>query len=171
MKKLIILLMLFVLCACGVEFEKDISNEERYFDLVELIRGDQKFKAKSEYFEISTDMAKIDGGYRYYIFIDKPRIAIYDIEAMALVDGVDYTKVVAPSVGVLEDTFYNMVPNQTNSAKNYVSGIVLSGDTNVPHVDIKMNVQWKDKTHNNVYSEYYSFDIDYQANDSLETSE
>ena len=165
MKKVLVLLMLVMtLTACSVEVEKDIRNEERYFDLVELIRGDQKFKEKSEYFDISTDMAKIDSGYRYYIFIDNPRIAIYDIEAIALVDGIDYNKVVAPSVGVLEEVVYNMIPNQTNLDKNYVKGIVLSGDIDRPNIDVKMNVQWKDKTHHDIYSEYYSFNIQYVEN-------
>ena len=172
MKKIFLLLLLVCsLTACDVEVEKDIRNEERYFDLVELIRGDQKFKESSEYFDISTDMAKIDNGYRYYIFIDNPRIAMYDIEAMALVDGIDYNKVVAPSVGVLEEVVYNMIPNQTNLDKNYVKGIVLSGDIDRPNADIKMNVQWKDKTHHNTYGEYYSFNIHYNENNEENIAE
>ena len=172
MKKLVLLLLLVCsLNACAVEVEKDISDEQRYFDLIEVIRSDQKFLEQSQYFEISTDMARIDNGYRYYIFIDNPRIALYEIEAMALVDGVDYHKVVAPSIGVLEDAIYNMVPNQTNTDKNYVKGLVLSGDCTTPNINLKMIVRWKDKTHSEYSSEYYAFGIDYveAVDENIET--
>lgn len=158
---LALILLTTLLAACELEEENDGVKRARYDSLIAALQENQKFLDKAEYFTISSDMAKTEDGYRYYIFIDKPRIALYDIEAIAVADDIDYSKEIAPNISILDDEVYNMIPNQTNVAKNYVEGIVLSGMTKYPNTAIKMYVQWKNRELSETSGAYYAFHIDY----------
>ena len=125
MKKLfLILIVLLSLCACQDEGKEMANPDDRYMYIIEMIGEHDSFQDASNYFDISAEMAKIDGGYRYYITIDNPRIAMYDIEMLAIEKNVDYRNTMAANVGIFEDKEYNMVPNQANIEQGFVKGIV-----------------------------------------------
>ena len=160
MKKICILLLcLLILGGCSNTAVNEVSSDDRYNDMVELVETNKNYLTVSEYNDITIDIASIGGGYRYYIFIDNPRIALYNISVIALEDGVDYKTSMAPSVGIFEGKTYNMIPNQTNSDKGYVKGMVLSGTTTNENPHIKLLVQYQDKMLTNTYRDYFEFDI------------
>ena len=161
MKRIVVLFsLLLILTGCGDNVARnEVSPNGRYQDMIDLIAANQNFMTSSEYYDITCDIAAIDGGYRYYVIIDNPRIALYDIEAMAIENGVDYHSVMAASVGIFEDQIYKMVPNQIDEEKGYVKGVILSGVTTNETPHVKMLVQWQDEMLTNTYREYFAFDI------------
>ena len=113
------------------------------------------------YFDIAVEMAKIESGYRYYITVDNPRIAMYDIELLAIEKDVDYMNNMAANVGIFEETQYNMVPNQANSEMGYVKGVVASGVTNNPQTTLYVFVQFKNSDYSLSHSEFIRLDANY----------
>ena len=163
MKKLLIVLSL-LLCLCGCEEDgKQVANpDDRYLYIIEMINEHENFQEVSNYFDISTEMAKIENGYRYYITVDNPRIAMYDIEILAIEKNVDYRNNMAANVGIFEDKEYNMVPNQANSSKGYFKGVVVSGISKEPSTTLYIFVQFKNADYSIVRSEYFRLDVSYE---------
>lgn len=164
MKKLLILL-LTILCLCGCQEvgKEDINPNKRYFDLIDNIKEHEVFNETSNYFDISVDMAKIDGGYRYYVTIDNPRNALYDIEALAIEKDVDYSVNMAANIGIFEQEEYSMIPNQKNPDKGYVPGIIISGISQLPETTLYIYVSFKNSDYSNSKTEYFKFDVKYEG--------
>lgn len=163
MKKLVfVLISLLVLCGCQEIGKEDVDPNKRYFAMIETINDRDIFESVSNYFDISADIAKIDGGYRYYVTIDNPRSAIYDIEAIAIEKSVDYTNTMAANIGIFEDTEYSMIPNQKNPDKGYVSGIVISGISEKPETTLYIYVSFKNEDYSNTHIEYFKLDAKYE---------
>lgn len=164
MKKLLVLLLvLLCLSGCQSVGEEDIDPNQRYFALVDAIKERDSYITNSNYFDISTEIATIDGGYRYYVTIDNPRIAMYDIEAVAIEKDVDYTSNMAANIGVFEETKYSMIPNQKNADKGYVSGIVISGTCSSPETTLYIYVSFKNEDYSDTHIEYFKLDSKYEA--------
>jgi len=164
MKKLfLILIVLLSLCACQDEGKEMANPDDRYMYIIEMIGEHDSFQDASNYFDISAEMAKIDGGYRYYITIDNPRIAMYDIEMLAIEKNVDYRNTMAANVGIFEDKEYNMVPNQANIEQGFVKGIVASAISQYPETTLYIFVQFKNSDFSIVRSEYFKLDVSYEG--------
>lgn len=160
MKKiLIILLLLISLTSCQEIGREEANPNDRYIYLIEMINEHDGFSASSQYFDLSCEMSKIEGGYRYYITVDNPRLAMYDVELLAIEKGVDYLSRMAANVGIFESTQYNIVPNQSNPAKGYVKGIVASGVSDKPETTLYIFVQFKNKDYTNTHSEFFRIDV------------
>lgn len=156
---LIIVLILLCLSGCKQIGKQDVDPDQRYFDLIETIKERDTFVDTSNYYDISVEMASIEDGYRYYVIIDNPHVAIYDIEAIAIENDVDYSKTMAANVGIFEDTVYSMIPNQKNPDKGFVPGIVFSGITQSPETTLYIYVSFKNEDHSIVHSEYFKLDV------------
>ncbi len=162
MKK-IILIIAIILCLCGCEDagKKQAAPDERYMYIIEMISEHESFQETSNYFDIAVEMAKIQNGYRYYITIDNPRIAMYDVELLAIEKNVDYRTNMAANVGIFEEKEYHMVPNQSNPDQGYVKGIVASGISKDPSTTLYIFVQFKNSDYSAVRSEYFKLDVSY----------
>ena len=156
-------LALMLLSSCKEIGREKADPNERYIYMVETLQEHELFAEKSSYFDISADMAKIEGGYRYYITIDNPRLAMYDVELLAIEKGVDYLNNMAANVGIFEETKYNMIPNQSNPEKGYVKGIVASGVSSSPETTLYIFVQFKNADHTSAHSEYFKLDVSYEG--------
>lgn len=164
MKKLSVLLItLLVLCGCQEIGTQDIDPNQRYFALIENIKEHEAFVSSSNYYDIEVEMAQIDGGYRYYVTIDNPRVALYDVEALAIEPEVDYTNTMAANIGIFEDSEYSMIPNQKNPDKGYVSGLVMSGTTNNPETTLYVYVSFKNDDYSTLKTEYFKLDVKYEG--------
>ncbi|MBR4471232.1 MAG: hypothetical protein IKS54_08000 [Erysipelotrichaceae bacterium] len=162
MKKiLLIILLLITLCACNEDGKQKADPDERYMYIIEMISEHETFQDSSNYFDIAVEMAKISDGYRYYITIDNPRIAMYDIELLAIEKSVDYRTQMAANVGIFEEKEYHMVPNQSNPDQGYVKGIVASGVSKNPITTLFIFVQFKNSDFSAVRSEYFKLDVSY----------
>lgn len=164
-KTIIISLLLICLCACDKIGSNKVDTTQRYKTIVESIIEHDSFQSSSDYFNISAEVAKINDGYRYYVTIDKPRVALYDVEAVALSmdsdiysDETTIDKNMTANVGIFEDKIYNMVPNQVNVDEGYVEGVVISGITTVPQTNLLVYVSFNNKDYSQNHTEYFSID-------------
>ncbi|MBO7698112.1 MAG: hypothetical protein J6S38_03630 [Erysipelotrichaceae bacterium] len=162
-KALLILSLLLILCGCNITGRKKANLNDRYMNIIELIKEHESFATSSNYYDINVEMAKITEGYRYYITIDNPRIAMYDIELLAIEEDVDYMNNMAANVGIFEDTQYNMIPNQANAAKGFTKGIIASGISSKPETTLYIFTQFKNQDFSKVHSEYFKLDVKYEA--------
>ena len=163
-KKIIsFLLAAFLLCSCSEIGRKKADPNERYIYMIETLQEHELFAEESGYFDITADMAKIEGGYRYYITVDNPRLAMYDVELLAIEKGVNYLNNMAANVGIFEESKYNMIPNQSNPEKGYVKGIVASGVSSSPEATLYVFVQFKNADHSSAHSEYIKLDVSYEG--------
>ena len=161
MKKFIVVLMMFILCGCGFEVTKDVSVDSRYEDMIELLETNEKFEESSNFYDVSYDIVQIENGYRYYIYIDNPRVALYNVQVLAIEDGVDYSRYMAANVGIFEDVKYHLVPNQTNVDKGYVKGLMISGVTEKSELEMKIMVCWSDRVSSSLQREYIQMHMNY----------
>lgn len=161
MKKFLIFLALFLLAGCGFGATKDVGVDSRYEDMIELLNTNEKFEEQSNYYDISYDMSKLDNGYRYYIYIDNPKIAMYNVQVLAIEDGVDYSRYMAANAGLFEDQAYHLVPNQTNIDKGFVKGIMISGVTQKSELTMEVMVRWSDRVNSTNEREYIQMPMKY----------
>ena len=161
MRKLIwITVICLLLCGCNAKKSGESDSTAKYEDMIELVNSYDSFIEKSDYFDVDWEVTKLsNGGYRFYVVIEKAKIAMYDVEAIAVEKGVDYTNFMAANVGVFEEKHYAMIPNQANADKGYVSGIVMSGLTNNPETTLYMLVQWKSKDMSTIRRQYLKLNI------------
>lgn len=145
-KKIInFLLVVFLLTACSNDSTINKSASERYNSMIEQLSSRTDFKTSSEYFDISFDIASIDGGYRFYITIDNVKVAMYNVEAIAIEENVDYSNTMAANIGLFEDEKYSLIPNQSNVDKDFVKGINISGTTDNSDPTLYVLVAWSNK--------------------------
>ena len=90
LNRIVTVFFLVMLCGCSLIPNRTKDANDRYFYLIEMLNEHETFSDHSRYFSIEAEMAKIDNGYRYYIIIDEPQLAMYDIEVMAIEKDVDY---------------------------------------------------------------------------------
>jgi len=160
MKKiLLILLILLCLCSCDKEENKEVDSNESYNKMIELIKKQDTFVSSSSYYEVSADLTKIENGYRFYVVVDKPKVAMYDVEAIAIEKDIDYTNKMAASIGVFETEQYNLIPNQANADKGYVKGVVISGTSESSEVTLDILVSWKTQDLSITKSEYLELSV------------
>ena len=153
---------MLLLCACQKDETRVAVDEARYLGMIELIESCDAFLPGSNNFDIHTEMAKTDEGYRYYVVIDNPRSALYDVEAIVLVDGVDHEENMAASIGLFEETEYSLIPNQTNPDKGYVAGIVMSGSSEAKDLKLSVLVQWKNSERTLTNKEFFRLETSYE---------
>ena len=164
MKKLLVLL-LTILCLCGCQeiATENVDPDQRYFDMINTIKEHEVFINTSNYYDVSVEMAKIDEGYRYYVTIDNARIALYDIEAIAIEQDVDYSNTMAANIGIFEEKEYSMIPNQKNPEKGFVSGLVMSGVSKLPETTLYIYVSFKNADYSEIKTEYFKLDVKYEG--------
>ena len=156
-KALMAVLAVLILCSGCLKKTNDAeAKNESYKTYYEAAQAGTAFADHSDYYSVTATMAELpEGKYAYYIFIDDPKIALYSITAIAVESGVEYgdTNRMMPSSGIF-DTKYSMIPNQVNKDAGFVRGIVLSGETAAETVDLRLLVEWKDKTGKDTYREF-----------------
>lgn len=157
MKKILIsLILLLALFGC----QKTSSVENQYYSFLKLLEEREEFSSSSLNYDISYEITAIGNGkYRYFVTIDEPRIAMYDIEIMAIEEGKDYSENIAASAGILSTDQYNMIPNQSDVEKGYISGINISGETDDPHPVLLVLVQWHSSDLTIDSREYFKIEI------------
>lgn len=140
--------------------QKSNSQETKYYNFLKLLQEREEFSTSSLNFNISYEITPIsEGKYRYFVTIDKPGIAMYGIEIMAIEQGKDYSDNIAASAGILSENSYNMLPNQSNVEKGYISGINISGESDNPHPVLLVLVQWHNRDLTIDSREYFKFEL------------
>ncbi len=138
-------MVVFLLSACSNDSTINKSASERYNSMIEQLSSRTDFKSSSEYFDISFDIASIENGYRFYISIDEPKVAMYNIEAIAIEANVDYSNTMAANIGLFEDEKYSLIPNQSYVDKGFVKGVNISGTSENANPTLYVLVVWSNK--------------------------
>ncbi len=159
---LICIMTAVMLTGCGKKQETENAETTAYEGYYTTIDGTARFQDSSLYYTVSGSMARMkDGTYRYYVFIDNAQIAMYDIAVMIVEDDIPYSnsKKMMPNIGVLDETKFSMIPNQSYPEGGFVKGIALSGESEKPSVKLEMLVEWKDKTKEKTNREFLAFNL------------
>ncbi|MBS7354270.1 MAG: hypothetical protein KIG23_05785, partial [Erysipelotrichaceae bacterium] len=83
MKKIFLSLILIIgLFGCS---EKNTAAETKYYDMLKLISQREEYSTSSDNFTISAEISPIsEGRYRYFVTLDKPKLAMYEVEILAI---------------------------------------------------------------------------------------
>ncbi len=161
MKKILIcIVFLFLLTGCSKIFEKENSKYyNNYLNFIELIESNDVFKNNSDFLDVSIESYKTNEGYRYYIFIDNPKIEMYEVKAVAIIENQDYTSNMAGNFGIFEAKTYNLIPNQVNSDSGYLKGFIISALSEKPEFKVKLIIQWKNFDLSIINQEFLEFKV------------
>ncbi len=158
----LILLMIFVVgCSNDDNLGMNTKEYNQYSITVDLIQTKDEFVEQSENFDVEIETIKDeDGGTIYYVIIDNPKVTMMDVEAMAIVVGDDIEKSMFPSIGILEEREYNLIPSQVNASEGYMEGFILSGQTSQNNFDLKIMISWINSGSSNRMREYVQISIE-----------
>lgn len=161
MKKLILVFLCLILFGCDKGVDKKNLSFQSYNDMKQLLQTNQKYGNRFEQAKLSVEVDKVDKEYRYYIFLDNPKIAMYDIRAMAIIDGQNYDNIMAANFGIFEDVNYSMIPNQSNVKNGFIKGFMMSGSSIKPSFKLKILIQWQNENNSKLFQEFILLDGNY----------
>ena len=100
---------------------------------------------------------------------------MYDVVLMGDENNIEYSeaKKMMPSIGLLSDK-YSLIPFQSNSEKNYVKGLVISGESKEASVQLKLLVEWSNRLRDKQYREFFDITLDESGisfNSNVESNE
>ena len=162
LNKIICICLILLLSGCNYINKTESDPNSRYVYLVEMLQEHTTYTNHSNFFDIDVEMSKINDGYRYYVIIDKPTLAMYDIEVLAIEPDGDYINNMAANVGIFDEREYHMIPNQANSEEGFVKGVIASGLTKNSEITLHIFVQFKNADFTNVNSEYIELTSKYE---------
>lgn len=167
MKLTTCLLSLLLMTGCyskNVKTEDSSSLMDEYETYYVEVQSNGHYESTSKNFDLSTEMTQVeDGTYRYYVILDNPKTAMYNVMMIACENDVPYEECdkMVPSFGIFEERV-SLVPGQINTEDGYVRGISISGETDDPQVSLKLLVRWKDSDGKN-RSEYIETSLSYEG--------
>ncbi len=150
-KKILGLLLLALLTTgCSGSFNKDSKSIQNYESYVDAVLNNAGSVSKNIPFDYKMSVVhQEDQSYQYEIVISNPRIAMYNVQAIAVDPALDSNENVYPCLGLLgedAETAFHMIPYQANGPRNYVDTIYLDGVTNKNQFTVYVMVTWKDST-------------------------
>lgn len=165
MKRLFMILFVSLLllsgCSSKNDNELDTKKLDEYKSNVATLLASNSTASSSEYFSISYEMSTLpDGTHRYYIIVDNALQCMYNVKIMSLDVDSEPSITMAPSIGILEDEKYNLIPSQVSIEEGFAKGLVLSGETDKDAVDVKLMVSWSDETNTKQYKEFLLLHIE-----------
>ena len=163
-KKVLIILLIVLLCGCSqTNNQNSTSQEYTYQAYYTAIKDNTKYVAGSDYFNIEAEMSQLpNGNYLYYVFIDEPIIAMFNIKALVMENDYIYDEndgVILPTIGIFDDTTVNMIPNQIDTDLGYQKGIVLSGEASSESIVLDLIVTWDNQDKSKSFREFYQIEL------------
>lgn len=171
-RKLTILMLLIVLLAgCSTDAREYEQKTKQYQSYWNAILNQDRFQivsdgvAASRNFDVEATIeasSENEGVYFYDVVLNNPKRALYDVEVLVLDTNGDYSSsVMKPSAGIWEAGEYNLVPNQVNTEKGYMGGILLNGETDQTALTLRILVVWRDYTRLTVTQEFIEYPVAY----------
>lgn len=123
---LIIICCLF-LSGCKAK-EKKVENIlfEQYRDFEDKLDDNSNFRDSCDEFTASLVINKVDENeYRYDVIIDSPTVNMYHLQAIAKVEGDNGSSL--PTLGILENEVFSLIPGVVDKANGIYKGVNLSG--------------------------------------------
>ncbi len=174
MRKLTMIILLASILSGCQWFDNDEIDQakfQRYSAYYTSVFDNDRFVLASEYYDLEVVMNKInDNEYRYDVIIDSPKIAMYAIEIMVVENNItpELAAKMMPTIGIFEDLEYNLIPYQVNIEKGYVKGLIVSGISNDPMINLKIMVLWRDYAKLQVTREFFDVNKTYDDGTPVE---
>ncbi len=146
MKKITILFIVMLLMGCSAISSIENEHSGKYENYIELIINNNGAVSAEIPFEYEVTIEENNGEYIYDVDIFNPRVAMYDVEMIAVDQTLITDDYLAPSLGVAEDTQFNMIPNQSDSSRGYYQRLGLNGIAPGSDFTLQMLVSYKDAT-------------------------
>ena len=164
MKKVLVSLLCLLLLA-GCRNETRQLDEEKYnvylTNYQSILDSDEK-KSSSPNFDIQLVRNELVDKYRYDLIIDNPKIAMYNIKVLMIVDNTTRTidtDRMMPSLGMLENREYNLIPYQVDLSKNCYAGLNLSVLDYEPNIHVSVMVSYTNRDKNRNYREFFRLTV------------
>lgn len=160
MKKVLISLLCVLLLA-GCRNETKQMDEEKYnvyLTNYQSILDSEDKKTSSPNFDIQLVRNELTDKYRYDLIIDNPKIALYNVKVLMIVDNTTRTidtDRMMPSLGMLENREYNLIPYQVDLSKNCYAGLNLSVLDYEPNIHVSVMVSYTNRDKNRNYREFF----------------
>lgn len=165
MKKITLLMLCLVLLAgCNAAKKRDRESMNLYETYWKSLLNETQFLKESRNFNIEVDFIKEPDGFEYYITVDQPRTAMYDVEIMVIENAESFSvsEEMLPSAGIFEQKF-NMIPNQVRNESNYKEGAILARqELQSDEISLRVLVTWKNYTKLDSFKEVFEFDLKYE---------
>lgn len=152
MRKLSLLCLLSILLLNGCMSAKKDEHEsiKNYESFITAVLNNKGIESKVIPFDYKLHVNKQnDNSYQYEVVISNPRVAMYNIQAIAVDPTVDSNKNLYPCIGLLGDDTkksFQMIPFQSNGELNFVEKIGLDGVAFQNQFTLQVMVTWKDSS-------------------------
>lgn len=154
--QILVLTLLLTGCQTKNKNELDSKKLDEYKAIYQVLSQSTASVNVGTYFDISTEVTHLpDNTYRYYIIIDNATTSMYNVKIMALEKNSDQERVMAPSIGILDNETYNLIPSQVSVKEGFVKGLILSGDSINNPIQLKLMVSWFDETGKTQTKEFF----------------
>ena len=169
MRKIILsMICLLTFAGCSSVF-KDNDNSVKYFNYIDSIISNNYVQSSSIPFDSSISVGKNEENeYVYLVTIENPKIAMYNVEMMALINTEIGKDTMFPTVGVIDDERYSMIPFQSNLERGYPGAIIVSGVSDTPEFTVNLMVIYHDYSGQNETKVYFNLDGKYQDEQQVE---
>lgn len=145
MKKfLLFFLTLLILIGCNAKEQETVSDDlyKQYQKYYQKVIKQKEFEVECADFQLQLVVNTTNrGNTRYDIIIDQAIVEMKNVQAIAVVDGEETYN--SPSIGLLEEESFSLIPNQVDKEKGIYKGINLSGITSLTQFDIKLYITYK----------------------------
>ncbi|MCI5724026.1 MAG: hypothetical protein MR283_08545 [Erysipelotrichaceae bacterium] len=161
---LVLIICVSMLSSCAKNEMKENAAIDMYKSYYSQVLSQDSYLENSEYFTLSTEMTRLsDGSYRYYVIVDEPTTAMYHCRIFAVEDDIPYqdNDKMMPTLGIF-DTDVSLIPNKIDKAHGFMKGLVISGESDKDHIELKLVVQWNDESGKSSNEQYLKTTIQYQ---------
>lgn len=157
---LVMICAVLLLSGCSSRSRIEEESMKNYETFINAVINNKGIESKSIPFDYKMIQEKQnDGSYKYEVIINNPRVAMYDIQAIAVDQAVDSNTNIYPCLGLVGDdvdqSFY-MIPYQSNPNLDYWQGIILDGISKDKQFTLNVLVSWKDSTRSNQYNAFFN---------------
>ena len=177
MKKfLFILVMLLLVVGCTDNPNSDELLLEKYKTAYNDLVGNDKFDTSSTFYDIDVVVNELGSNeYRVDAIIDNPKVAMYNVEIIAELNsiGVEQFEEVVPSLGIVDQAYYNLIPFQVNKDEGFYAVLVVSGISDKPKGEIILKINWSDYAETQSYQEFLKipYDIDPLVEEEIDSND
>lgn len=141
MKKI---LLCFMICMTliGCQSKSTTNEKQTYQKYLEKLKTNQKFETKTNDFRIKVVLNQLKNKQvRYDLIIDEPAIVMKNIKVLTMIDGQKDNDF--PSLGIIDQNQYSLIPHQYDEKKNIYKGIHLSGLTKNKKITLKIYIYYE----------------------------
>lgn len=119
------------------------KQEVTYKNLINKLINNQNFEKSTNDFSIITLVNKLNNDFRYDLIIKEPQIEMYNLKVLAILK--DEKDASFPSLGILENDTFHLVPNKIDKSKGYYEGVNLSGISKKENVKLLVYISYTSK--------------------------